>query len=208
MLNAVRDAVSVATADAVYRTNSTLFNAAVADDVMPRSPVKSKKHRPRRQAAPHAVLERSQARSLLLHLRGWHRDTALLQLALGERVGEIAGLTPHDVNLEPRRVFIRRRYYRGTVRATKNHRFRTLQLPATTIPTIERLVREAGDVEPIPELDDREHDAAPFLRRWLIQTSTGRPANDSAFDKALRIACAAAGVPRIASHGPRRTYVS
>jgi integrase len=36
----------------------------------------------------------------------------------------------------------------------------------------------------------------------------GRPANDSAFDKALAVACARAGVPRIASHGLRHTYVS
>ncbi len=109
---------------------------------------------------------------------------------------------------ERRRVTIRRRYYEGTVRSTKNHRLRTLELPSATIPTIEWLIREAGDVDPIPPLGDREHDAAPFLRRWLIQTSTGRPPNNSAYDKALAEACAAAGVPRVSSHGLRHTYVS
>lgn len=208
MLNGVRTSVSVATADAVYRTASALFNAAVADDVTHRSPVKSKKHRPRRQRSPQVVLERAQARLLLLQLGGWQRDTALLQLALGARVGEIAGLTPHDVDLQRRRVTIQRRYYRGTVRATKNHRERTLELPSMTLPTLERLIRDAGDVEPIPALGDREHDAAPFMRRWLVQTSAGSPVNGSALNKALAKACSGAGVPRVSSHGLRHTYVS
>lgn len=208
MLNGVREAVSATTADKAYRVCSALFNAAVADDVILRSPVRSKKHRPRRQPEPQVVLERQQARQMLLHMRGWQRDTALLQLALGARFGEIAGLTPHDVDLDRRRITIRRRYYNNTVRATKNHRFRTLELPTMTLPTLERLVREAGDVEPIPPLGDREHDALPFLRCWLIQTATGRPASNSAFGKALAEACAAAGVPRVSSHGLRHTYVS
>ncbi len=208
MLNGVRASVSAAAADSAYRTCSALFNAAVADDVAFRSPVRSKKHRPRRQTEPPAVLERPQARQVLLQLRGWQRGTALLQLALGARIGEIAGLTPHDIDLERRRVTIRRRYYEGTVRATKNHRLRTLELPSTTIPTIERLIREVGDVAPIPPLGDREQDATPFLRRWLIQTSTGRPPNNSAYDKALAAACTTAGVPRVSSHGLRHTYVS
>lgn len=208
MLNDVKAAVSVATADAVYRTCSAMFNAAVADDVMTRSPVKSKKHRPKRQPEPPAILERAQAKSLLLQLGGWHRDTALLQLSFGARIGEIAALTPHDVDLARDRVTIRRRYYRGTVRATKNHRLRTLEVPSVTRRTFERLIDEVGNVEAIPPLDDKEHDADPFLYRWLIQTRTGRPPHDSAFNKALKKACETAGLPRISSHGLRHTYVS
>jgi integrase len=192
LVNGVSARVSAATADAVYRTCSALFNAAVADDVMVRSPVKSKRHRPRRQREAHVVLERLEARHLLLHLKGWHRDTALLQLALGARVGEIGGLTPHDIDLRRRRVTVRRRHYRGTIRATKNHRMRTLELPAITIPTLERLIDAAGAVSQIPPLDDREHDADQFLKYWLIQTSTGRPVNYSAYNKALAKACASA----------------
>lgn len=120
------------------------------------------------------------------------------------------------MDLERRRITIRRRYYRGTVRATKNHRMRTLELPGTTIPTLERLIREAGDVEPIPPLGDCEHDAKPFLRRWLIQTATGRLRNDSAFDKALGLKCAAvidgalAGLDgvRAGTSGPRLRSLS
>jgi integrase len=208
LINGVTAQVSAATADAVYRTCSALFNAAVADDVMVKSPVKSKRHRPKRQREAHVVLERQEARQLLLHLKGWHRDTALLQLALGARVGEIGGLTPHDVDLRRRRVTIRRRHYRGTVRATKNHRMRTLELPAITVPTLERLIDAAGEVPRIPPLDDREHDAEPFRTYWLIQTSTGRPVNYSAYDKALIKACASAEVPRVSSHSLRHTYVS
>ncbi len=208
LLNGVKASVSVATADAVYRTCSALFNAAVADDVMVRSPVKSKHHRPRRQREAKTVLERQDARKLLLHLKGWHRDAALLQLALGARVGEIGGLTPHDVDLRRQRVTIRRRHYRGTVRATKNHRMRILELPAMTLPTLERLIAAAGDVPRIPPLDDREHDADQFRWRWLIQTSTGRPVNYSAYDKALGKACVSAELPHVSSHSLRHTYVS
>jgi integrase len=208
LLNRLKASVSVATADAVYRTCSALFNAAVADDVMVKSPVKSRQHRPRRQREAKLVLERQEARRLLLHLKGWHRDTALLQLALGARVGEIGGLSPHDVDLRRRRVTIRRRHYQGTIRATKNHRMRTLELPAITIPTLERLIEAAGDVPPMPPLDDREHDAGRFRTYWLVQTSTGRPVNYSAFNKALIAACASAEVPRVSSHSLRHTYVS
>jgi hypothetical protein len=62
LLNGLKASVSVATADAVYRTCSALFNAAVADDVMVRSPVKAKHHRPRRQREAKLVLERQEAR--------------------------------------------------------------------------------------------------------------------------------------------------
>jgi integrase len=208
MLNGIRARISAAAADSAYRTASVLFNCAVADDLAMRSPVRSKRHRPRRQKEPPAFLERHEARAVLMQLQGWHRDTALIQVSLGARFGEIAGLTPHDVDLARGCITIRRRFYEGTVRSTKNHRLRTLELPAITIPTIERLIREAGDVEPIPPLGDRELDAEPFRRRWLIQTSTGRPPHNSAFDKALRIACEGAGVRRISSHALRHTYVS
>ncbi len=88
-----------------------MFGSAAADRLCPRgSPVRSKKHRPRRQRADQDVLERPQARSMLLQLTGWARDTALVQLGLGARYGELAGLTPHDVDLTRRQVRIERRY--------------------------------------------------------------------------------------------------
>jgi hypothetical protein len=61
LLNGLKASVSVATADAVYRTCSALFNAAVCDDVMVKSPVKSRQHRPRRQREVKLVLERKEA---------------------------------------------------------------------------------------------------------------------------------------------------
>jgi integrase len=166
LINGVTAQVSAATADAVHRTCSALLNAAVADAVMVESPVKSKRHRPKRQREAHVVLERQEARQLLLHLRGWHHDTALLQLALGARVGEIGGLTPHDVDLRRGRMTIRRRHYRGTVRATKN-RMRTHELPAITIPTLERLI------DPIPATATRtrhHHASGRDLAAWRPST--------------------------------------
>jgi integrase len=41
----------------------------------------------------------------------------------------------------------------------------------------------------------------------LIQTSTGRPVNYSAYNKAFVKACVSAEVPRVSSHALRRTYV-
>ena len=139
-------------------------------------------------------------------MAGWQRDTALLQLALGARFGEIAGLTPHDVRGGT--ISIVRRVSQGTVRATKNHRRRTLALPQATIETIERLTREACNPEPLPDLADKEWPADPWRRRWLLQTATGSSPNLSAFNKKLKEVCAAAGVPVISSHGLRHTYVS
>lgn len=206
-LNGIKVDVSVAKADSVYRTLSALCTSAEQDDVITRSPCRSKKHRPKRQKSPMVVLERDQAKEVLRRLAGWHRDTALLQLSLGARVGEIAGLTPHDV-VGGRITIARRVYMSRTVRATKNHRYRTLDLPKAAVPTVERLVAAAGEPPPIPELADREWPAEPWRRRWLIQTATGRPLNLASFNNALHEACAEAGVPVISSHGLRHTYVS
>lgn len=214
LLNRVRDGVSAAKADSVYRTLSALCKAAEQDGVITVSPVRSKKHRPRRQRTHMPVLERDQARLVLLQLRGWHRDVALLQLALGARFGEIAGLTPHDI--DDGQVDIVRRVStvggEALVGATKNHRRRTLELPAVTLPTVERLVREAGRSEAIGDLQDREWPAERFRRRWLVQTSTGRSANIGWFNAALKDAVAALGIPLRnavgSSHGLRHSYVS
>lgn len=207
MIEHVKASRTVALADRVYRTCSALFAAAVDDGLAARSPVRSRKHRPRRQAAPHVVLERVQAREVLLQLRGWQRDTAVLQLGLGTRFGEVAGLTPHD-RRPGDRIAIARRVSSDTVRATKNHRHRVLELPRMTLPTLDRLAREALDPPPLPDLADRELPVADFDRRWLIQTATGRPANLGSFNAALRAACRAVGAPVVSSHGLRHTYVS
>lgn len=118
LLNTVRQSASAAKADSVYRAMSALIRSAEQDDLCSKSPVRSKKHRPRRAKPEMIVLERVQARTLLQALDGWKRDTALLQLALGARFGEVAGLTPHDVI--GNRIRIVRRVSDGTVAATKN----------------------------------------------------------------------------------------
>lgn len=206
-LNGIKEDVSVAKAESVYRTLSALSASAAQDDVITRSPCRSKKHRPRRQKAPMTVLERDQAKAVLRLLSGWQRDAALLQLSLGARVGEIAGLTPHDVE-GGRIAIVRRVYMSRSVRATKNHRRRVLEMPRAVVPTVERLVEQAGDPPPVPELDDREWPAEPWRRRWLVQTATGRPLNLASFNKVLHEACEEADVPDITSHGLRHTYVS
>lgn len=211
MLNDLIDRFTPALADRVYRTASAMFASAAADSLCPNgSPVRSKKHRPRRQRNPQPVLERAQARDVLSQLHGWQRDTALVQLALGARYGEVAGLTPHDVDPTRGVVHIRRRYsaHGNTLRATKNHRRRTLELPSILRAPLDRLIREADDPPPLPDLADREWDARPFIKHWLIQTSTGRPPSLTAFNRALASASAAVGAPHVSSHGLRHTYVS
>jgi integrase len=202
---------SAALADRVYRTTSALFASAAADGLCPNgSPVRSKKHRPRRQRDHQPVLERHHARKVLAALTGWQRDTALVQLMLGARFGEIAGLTRHDVNLAARQLYIRRRYsaHSNTIRATKNHRRRTLELPRLVVETLERRIADLGPTPELPDLADRELDARPFDGLWLLQTSTGRPPSLTAYNRALASACDATGSPKVSSHGLRHTYVS
>jgi integrase len=202
---------SAALAERVYRTASALFASAAADGLCPTgSPVRSKKHRPRRQRDHQPVLERHQARQVLAALTGWQRDTALVQLGLGARFGEIAGLTRHDVDLTAGLIHIRRRYsaHSNTIRATKNHRRRTLELPRLLVPTLERRLAAVGPTPELPELADRELDARPFDGLWLLQTSTGRPPSLTSYNRALAKACAATGAPKVSSHGLRHTYVS
>lgn len=206
-LNGIKVDVSVAKADAVYRSLAALCSSAAQDDVIVRSPCRSKRHRPRRQKSEMAVLERDHAKAVLGALSGWHRDAAFLQLALGARVGEIAGLTPHDV-AGGRVSIVRRVYMSRTVRATKNHRRRVLDLPRAVDATVERLVAAAGYQPPLPDLADREWPAEPWRWRWLIQTATGRPINLASLNKALHRACEDVGAPVVSSHGLRHTYVS
>lgn len=207
-LSAVARGKGMATADAVYRTLHALMSSAQADGLIVRNPVLPKRHRPKRQPEPMTVLERVPAREVLMQLGGWQRDTAVLQLGLGARFGEVAGLTPHDI--VGGRVTIRRSFAAqdAIVSPTKNHRLRVLDLPATVKRTVERLVAERVESPPLPDLGGREWDGRRWDGRWLIQTSTGRPPNLSYYDKALRRACQAVGVPPISSHGLRHTYVS
>lgn len=206
VLQSIREEISAATADACYRTLSALMRSAEQDDVIARSPVRSKRHRPKRQPSEQLVLERATARRVLLQLGGWYRDTAMLQLALGARVGEIAGLTPTDVTAT--HVVIRRRVSSRTVRATKNHRLRRLEIPTVIRPTLSRLLAERAGITPIPDLGDEEWPSAPWDGRWLVQTSTGRSVALSAYNKKLKAACAEVGAPILSSHGLRHTYVS
>jgi integrase len=202
---------SAALAERVYRTTSALFSSAAADGLCPNgSPVRSKKHRPRRQRDHQPVLERHHARLVLSALTGWQRDTALVQLALGARFGEIAGLTRHDVDLVAGLLHIPRRYsaHSDTIRATKNHRRRTLALPRLIVPTLERRIAAVGATAELPELADRELDARPYIGAWLLQTATGRPPSLTSYNRALAAACAATGSPKVSSHGLRHTYVS
>ncbi len=57
MLNTIIEGRTPALAERVYRTSSAMFGSAAADGLCPAgSPVRSKKHRPRRQRDDHAVL--------------------------------------------------------------------------------------------------------------------------------------------------------
>jgi integrase len=167
LINQLITQKSAAFAERVYRTASALFASAAADGLCPNgSPVRSKKHRPRRQRDHQPVLERHHARKVLTALTGWQQDTALVQLVLGARFGEVAGLTRHDVDLPAGLLHIRRRYsaHSDTIRATKNHRRRTLELPRLLIPTLERRIAALG---PTPN----------YLRSrtasWALDRSTG-----------------------------------
>ncbi|MBW3576867.1 MAG: hypothetical protein KY462_03840 [Actinobacteria bacterium] len=94
------------------------------------------------------------------------------------RFGDIAGLTPQDVDLSRGVVHIRRCYsaHSNTIRATKNHRRRTLELPRLVRPTLERLTLAACDPAPLPDLADSELDASPFIKRWLTRPApAGHP---------------------------------
>jgi integrase len=211
LINQLITQKSAAFAERVYRTASALFASAAADGLCPNgSPVRSKKHRPRRQRDHQPVLERHHARKVLAALTGWQRDTALVQLVLGARFGEVAGLTRHDVDLPAGLLHVRRRYsaHSDTIRATKNHRRRTLELPRLLTPTLERRIAALGPTPELPALADRELDARPFDGLWLLQTSTGRPPSLTSYNRALAKACETTGSPKVSSHGLRHTYAS
>lgn len=207
-IDAIATAVSPARAESALRTLRAMLNDAVDDDVLAASPVR-RRHIPKLQPTPKIPLEVVEARHLLLQLTGWHRDTALLLVATGARFSEIAGLTPHDISPTSHEVSIVRRVSKGTVRATKNHRARRVLLAPLGHKPVARLTVQALNPDPIPDLGNREHPADPYIKRWLIQTSTGRPANPSAFGKALKLAAGRAGITkRVHPHLLRHTYVS
>jgi hypothetical protein len=144
LLVSAQTRVSSAKADSVLSQLERTLPLRRANDLCARAPTRSKKHRPRRQTPATRVLERHQARRPLGRLNGWQRDTAPLQLALGARLGEIAGLAPHDVCGTT--ITIDRRVSRDNVRATKNHRRRTLESPRMPLDTMHAggLVRPRG----------------------------------------------------------------
>lgn len=202
---------SVGNAACVYRTVAALFNRAASRKLIAHSPVDSKVHRPKVQPKRKPVWERRHARAVLPLLDGWVRDAAMVQLALGTRFGELAALTTEDVE-SGWRVVIRRRFHHngGTIAGTKNRHMRVLTVPEVVRPIFTRRMTAvaAMDPRPIPELGEDELDARPWDGSWLLQTSTGRPASLTAFNRALKAACVEAGAPVLSSHGLRHTYVS
>jgi integrase len=85
---------------------------------------------------------------------------------------------------------------------------RTLELPAITIPTLERLIEAAGDVPPDPAAR-RPRARRRSVPHVLADPDLHRsPVNYSAYNKALIRACASAEVPHVSSHSLRHTYVS
>ncbi len=214
MLDDVGERVSVAKADSVYRTASALFSSMEADDVVLKSPVRSKRHKPRRQAEPKVALEAGELKVLLASLRknwgeeSWQADTATLQAFTGARYGEIAGLTPHDVSQGT--VVVRRRWSASdyTVRATKNHRLRKVALPSAAKAVANRLKILRGEVKKLPSLNDKEVDGTQYDGLWLVQTESGRPPNLPTYNNALREAAEQNDLPHVSSHVLRHTYVS
>jgi len=158
---AVIDDLVARQAPATVRRNvaslKAMFNAAVADDLIPRTPIRSLRL-PRIEPKAHPELTATDLLRLVDAVPARYRAVVLLAGVLGLRWGEIAGLQLEDVDLLRRQVHVRRQLAElaGTlsVQETKSDRSnRSLAAPTFVIDAlgahIQRFRTGAGCDEPL-----------------------------------------------------------
>jgi len=134
-----------------------MFNAAVADDLIPRTPVRGLR-RPRIEPKAHPELTAADLLRLVDAVPARYRAVVLLADVLGLRWGEIAGLQLEDVDFLRRQVHVRRQLAELagtlTVQETKRDRgHRSLAAPSFVVGALAVHIQEfrpgAGRGDPL-----------------------------------------------------------
>ena len=161
-INGLHGRIAPATVVKVHGVLRAALSDAERLDLVSRNVAKSVRP-PRLGRVERRVLTTDQARQLLARAANHrHEAVVVIALSLGLRRGEILGLRWSDVNRAERTLWVRQALQRVdgelTMVAPKTHRsMRSLPLPATVLPALERLhARQAVDrLAAGPAWDDR-----------------------------------------------------
>lgn len=154
-------------------------------------------------------LNEGQAEKLLSVLMGLRKPfrlnayMAILQLALGARIGEVMALTLEDLDFEKNLITINKSWdykFTRSFAPTKNKKTRVVSIDQGTM----NLVKEAIHQRKLLALKGRWQNP----NELLFADRHGEPPSVEGTNKMLKQACEAADVPVITSHSLRHTHAS
>jgi len=109
----------------IYQLLNTLFETAVAHDLIARSPLRRKLHRPVADRKEKPILTADQIRSVIEAVEAKHRALFVCVALTGLRIGELLGLRWCDLDFEERTLKVSRSLWRSQLMTPK-----TMQLAA------------------------------------------------------------------------------
>lgn len=130
LLYAARKKISASTVQDVYGLLSLMFSLAVEYELIERSPIKKKLHKPEVKRAEKPTLTAEQIRSILARLVEHERLAVLVIAITGMRMGECFALRWTDFDADALSLAINHTLYRGRLKPPKTERSRRpLKIP-------------------------------------------------------------------------------
>lgn len=186
-----RREVGVGAIDMVYRLLSKSFRAAIADDLIEKSPMAAIK-RPKQAATKLDPPAREELDAIVAAIQPRYKALTLVMAWCGLRIGEAAGLRAEDWDATTRRLYIRQQSARYGIGELKTDASRRMVVaPQFVADAIERHMKK------YPPLDGR-----------LFYTRAGNWLTNDSYYGAFQTACRKAGVRRFHPHELRHHAVS
>lgn len=186
-----RRKVGVGAIDMVYRLLSKSFRAAVADQLIERSPMAAIK-RPKQSRTQLDPPTQDELNEIVKAINGRYKALTILMAWTGLRIGEAAGLRLEDWDASRRRIYVRQqsaRYGVGDLKTDSSQR--VVIAPKIVVRALEHHVKK------YPPVDGR-----------LFSTRLGNWVNNDSYYGAFVTACRKAGVRRFHPHELRHHAVS
>lgn len=114
----------------IYQLLQTVFETAAGNEVIERSPVRSKLHRPNSDGKEKPILTADELRAVIEAVDEEHRALFVCMALTGLRIGEVLGLWWRDVDLNSRTLKVARNLWRNQLSTPKTKASkRTLHMP-------------------------------------------------------------------------------
>jgi integrase len=103
----------------LYALLNTMFDVAVQHDLIEKSPVRRKLHRPQHDPKEKPVLSGEQVRKVIEAVADEYKPLFVVAAVTGMRIGEILALRWQDVDLDAKKMTVRHNLWRGQLGTPK-----------------------------------------------------------------------------------------